>query len=261
MPEFYSGATGNPAASVRDYCSGAYTLHELATNAAKYGALSSLPGRVSLAWELKPASLELHWTESGGPRAQRPSSQGFGTRIVIASIERQLGGQAQFDWRPEGLHCVLSVPRSDKMDPPERANGRRPEHVTAPFIVSGNRVMIVEDEALVAMVVAESLTELGYLVIGPYSRASAAMAAIKDDDIDAAILDVNLGGELVYPLADALVTRAVPFIFVTGYGAESIDRRFANVPILQKPIERLTLQRLFETRQPGAVMPPHAMVN
>ncbi len=239
----------------------ALALHELATNAAKYGALSSMPGRVKLTWELKPDSLELQWTETGGPRAQRPASQGFGTRIVIASIERQLGGQTQFDWRPEGLHCVLSVPRSDKMDPPERAGGRRLDHVTAPFVVSGNRVMIVEDEALVAMVVAESLTELGYSVIGPYSRASAAMAAIKEDEIDVAILDVNLGGELVYPLADALAMRDVPFIFVTGYGAESIDRRFSNVPILQKPIERQTLQRLFETRDDGAVPPPRAMVN
>ena len=239
----------------------ALALHELATNAAKYGALSSIPGRIKLTWELKPSSLELHWTETGGPHAQRPLSQGFGTRIVIASIERQLGGQAQFDWRPEGLHCVLSVPRSDKMEPPERAGGRRSDHVAAPFVVSGNRVMIVEDEALVAMVVAESLTELGYSVVGPYSRASAAMAAIKEDEIDVAILDVNLGGELVYPLAEALTMRAVPFIFVTGYGAESIDRRFANVPILQKPIERQTLQRLFESRPDGALKPPQAMVN
>jgi PAS domain S-box-containing protein len=226
----------------------ALALHELATNAAKYGALSSHSGRVNLTWDLKPDSLELHWVETGGPSAQKPSAQGFGTRIVIASIERQLGGQTGFEWRPEGLHCVLSVPRSYKMEPPDRVNGRRIEHATTPFVVPGNRVMIVEDEALVAMLVAESLTELGYLVVGPYSRASAAMDAIKDDDIDAAILDVNLGGELVYPLADALKTREVPFIFVTGYGAESIDRRFANVPILQKPIERQMLQRLFETR-------------
>jgi PAS domain S-box-containing protein len=237
----------------------ALALHELATNAAKYGALSSLAGRVKLSWELKPGSLDLHWTETGGPGAHPPAAQGFGTRIVIASIERQLGGQASFDWRPEGLHCILSVPRSDKMDPPERMNGRRgPEHILAgaPFVVPGDRVMIVEDEALVAMVVAESLTELGYSVVGPFSRASAAMTAIKDDDIHAAILDVNLGGELVYPLADALALREVPFIFVTGYGAESIDRRFAHVPILQKPIERHTLQRLFHKPQSGLADAP-----
>jgi len=106
-------------------------------------------------------------------------------------------------------------------------------------------VMIVEDEALVAMVVTESLTNLGCSVVGPFSRCSEAMAAIESDEIDAAILDVNLDGEMVYPLADMLAERGVPFIFVTGYGAESIDSRFAHIPVIQKPVERHVLQRIF----------------
>jgi two-component sensor histidine kinase len=88
----------------------ALALHELVTNSAKYGALSMLSGRVSIKWENNADILMLTWEESGGPAVEKPTSRGFGTRSVIASIESQLGGRAEFDWRSEGLVCRLSVP-------------------------------------------------------------------------------------------------------------------------------------------------------
>ena len=227
----------------------ALALHELATNAAKYGALSSMSGGVVLTWELRPGSLIFDWSETGGPAATPPSTPGFGTRIITASIERQLGGTARFDWRPQGLQCTLTVPRSDKIEaaPLAAKGGADPDGALgdAKLVVGAHRVMVVEDEALVAMVLGDHLTELGFSVVGPYSRVTDAIDAVKGEDLDAAVLDVNLGGELVYPVADLLATRGVPFIFVTGYGLESIDRRFANVRVLQKPIEREMLQRVF----------------
>jgi PAS domain S-box-containing protein len=227
----------------------ALVLHELVTNAAKYGALSSLVGKVKLAWTSNGRNIEFAWTESGGPVTSKPASLGFGTRIVLASIERQLGGQVTFDWLPQGLACTFSVPQGDKKDPGYGSARRAAEKdgVAADpnFSISGNRVMVVEDEALVAMVVTESLTTLGCTVVGPFSRCSDAMGAIEADEIDAAILDVNLDGEMVYPLADVLAARGVPFIFVTGYGAESIDPRFLHIPVIQKPVERHVLQRIF----------------
>jgi PAS domain S-box-containing protein len=88
----------------------ALALHELVTNSAKYGALSTLSGRVSIRWEMQGDVLSLAWEETGGPKVQEPTSRGFGTRSVIASIESQLGGQALFEWRSEGLICRLLVP-------------------------------------------------------------------------------------------------------------------------------------------------------
>jgi len=88
----------------------ALALHELVTNSAKYGALSTLSGRLSIGWEMQGDFLQLTWEESGGPVVHKPKSRGFGTRSVIASIESQLGGQALFDWRSEGLICRLLVP-------------------------------------------------------------------------------------------------------------------------------------------------------
>ena len=229
----------------------ALALHELATNAAKYGALSTSAGRVRLIWKLNAGNLVFQWSETGGPAAEAPISPGFGTRIILASIQGQLAGTVNFDWRPEGLQCDMVVPISEAIGPPEvTKNGRR--HATkeiasedTDFVITGRRIMVVEDEALVAMAARDVMTELGFSVIGPFGKVSEAIAALKTGDVDAAILDVNLGGELVYPLADILVAGSVPFIFATGYGAESIDRRYASVPVLQKPIERRALQRIF----------------
>ncbi len=88
----------------------ALALHELVTNSAKYGALSTLSGRLAIKWDVRGDALALTWAEDGGPPVEKPISRGFGTRSVIASIESQLGGKAEFDWRPEGLLCRLSVP-------------------------------------------------------------------------------------------------------------------------------------------------------
>jgi PAS domain S-box-containing protein len=247
----------------------ALALHELVTNAAKYGALSSAAGRVHLGWEMTPGTLVLRWTESGGPETKAPASPGFGTRIITAGIEGQLGGRAEFDWRPEGLQCVLSVPREEMMRAGNGSGAVRPNAEVpnterrAPIGLAGNQILVVEDEALVAMALREALSELGYSVVGPFSRMSEAILALRNARVDAAVLDVNLGGDVVYPLADVLAADQVPFIFVTGYGADEIERRFANVPVLQKPIEPDALQSIFVRRSamPGLHPSQRSMAN
>ncbi len=234
----------------------ALALHELVTNAAKHGALSSETGKVSLHWQLVPEGLQLHWEENGGPRISTPSSRSFGLRVIIASVEQQLGGKAKFEWNPKGLRCSLSIPRSELMRP--RADGGVVVAApTVPAAARGNgagialkpagkpRVLLVEDEALVAMMIQESLSDFGFQVVGPVCSASEAVAAAKSDHFDAAVLDINLGDGLVYKVAEMLAGRGVPFVFVTGYDADSVDARFSNIPILQKPIEREMLQRIF----------------
>jgi PAS domain S-box-containing protein len=88
----------------------ALALHELVTNSAKYGALSTLSGRLSLTWEVQAGVLQMTWEERHGPAVEQPVRHGFGTTSVIASIESQLGGKACFEWRLEGLICRLTVP-------------------------------------------------------------------------------------------------------------------------------------------------------
>jgi PAS domain S-box-containing protein len=227
----------------------ALALHELATNAAKHGALSSERGRVGLCWQLLPHALVLKWTESGGPPIGPPAARSFGLRVIRASIEQQLEGETAFDWDPKGLRCNLSIPRQGTTKSREATNGARISELhssTNGLKVAGKpRVLLVEDEALVAMMIQECLAEFGYQVVGPICTAAEAAARAKDGPLEAAVLDINLGDGAVYPIADILAARGVPFVFVTGYDADSIDARFRKIPILQKPIEREMLKRAF----------------
>jgi PAS domain S-box-containing protein len=222
-------------------------VHELATNAAKYGALCSTAGKVRLKWDLASGGLRLQWIECGGPQVTAPSDTGYGIRVVTASIEGQLGGRVKFEWLAEGLRCTMCVPLEEQMQPANRApNGR--DAAPTEEACSGRltkRLLIAEDEALVAIMMEDLATELGWSVVGPFAKTADALAAAEKDELNAAVLDVSLGGELVYPVAEALAARGVPFVFTTGYGAESIDRRFSRVPVLQKPIDRHVLERMF----------------
>jgi two-component sensor histidine kinase/DNA-binding response OmpR family regulator len=235
----------------------ALALHELATNAAKHGALSSISGKLSLAWQLRPDALVLEWNESGGPPITPPASRSFGLRVIRASIEQQLSGETTFDWDPKGLHCSVSIPRRDAMKARDFAAAPRLASLNgggAALKVTGRpRVLLVEDEALVAMMIQECLGDFGYQVIGPISTATEAAARAKDGNFEAAVLDINLGDGAVYPIAEALTARGVPFVFVTGYDAESVDARFRGVPVLQKPIERDILQKVFVVAAKAAV--------
>jgi two-component sensor histidine kinase len=87
----------------------ALALHELATNAAKHGALATSSGRLLLTWKSESDVLHLDWTETGGRKVRAPKSIGYGVEVITASI-RHLGGNVEFGWRPEGLCCRLSVP-------------------------------------------------------------------------------------------------------------------------------------------------------
>ena len=230
----------------------ALALHELATNAAKYGALSAGSGRVELAWHTKPGQLELIWVEFDGPKITAPSRQGYGSRAIVAGIERQLGGMVNFDWREGGLHCTLCVPYDGSESlkrhtfMPRKIDGVASQTVVPMLDPDEKRVLLVEDEPLVSMMLADMLSAFGHKVDGPYSRFSDAIVAAKTGNLQAGILDVNLGGEKTYAVADILANRNIPFAFVTGYGPDSILSAFSHAPVLQKPIEAAKLHALLQ---------------
>jgi two-component sensor histidine kinase/DNA-binding response OmpR family regulator len=226
----------------------ALALHELATNAAKYGALSIDTGRLQLAWAIGDTALEIEWLETGGPTAAPPSQLGFGLSIVRSSIEAQFRGGVAYDWRPEGLCCRLSIPRAQIVNPePESQVAKiaaKPQAIERPRSLAGKHLLMVEDEFLVGMMAKKTLEQLGAKVSGPYARLADGIAAARSERFDGALLDFNLAGELAEPLADLLLARGVPFAFVTGYQRDSIDRRYATVPLLQKPVEPDALEQV-----------------
>jgi PAS domain S-box-containing protein len=227
----------------------ALALHELATNAAKYGALSQPSGRLQVSWSLANARLELQWIERGGPAPGQVEPGGFGLRVIKASVEGQLDGKVEFDWRQDGLRCSLSVPLQAKPEVFPNTDGpaERPDANGAPPFEIGprRRVLLVEDETLIAMMMEGLLRDLDLEVIGPFGTVGDALDAVRHEAIDAALLDINLGGEMAYPIARLLEANKVPFVFMTGYGAETIALPFSNVRVFQKPLERELLRKLF----------------
>jgi PAS domain S-box-containing protein len=230
----------------------ALSLHELATNAAKYGALSVSSGVLNLSWEVQPKTLRFEWREWGGP-VPHPSPRGFGMKLINTSIEQQLDGKVEFEWDQDGLGCVITIPReeSEKLHMQSAPDWLQVENPKIPEKFIGSRVLLVEDEVIVAMMMQELLTGLGSSVVGPFTTTATALAAANRENFDVAILDITLGKEPVYPVAEVLAWRGLPFIFVTGYDVDSIDERFRHVPIVQKPVSEAELRRIFAMSDPA----------
>jgi DNA-binding response OmpR family regulator len=108
-------------------------------------------------------------------------------------------------------------------------------------VLEGIRVLVVEDEFLVATLIEDMLMAAGCVVAGPIPRISEALDAVDRGTFDAAVLNVNLGGDRVYPVADALSRRSVPFVFITGYGTGVLSGEHAERPRLCKPFKMADL--------------------
>lgn len=113
--------------------------------------------------------------------------------------------------------------------------------------LTGLKILLVEDEAMIAMLVEDMLTDSGATVVGPAGGVKAALEAISSEQIDGALLDVNLGGEQSFDVADALARRRIPFVFVTGYGGQGVRERYPDAPTLQKPFVTSDLERALST--------------
>lgn len=197
----------------------ALALHELATNAVKHGALSVSGGMVGVYWRITGTStsrcLELDWIEQGGPPVVEPSRRGFGS-ILIERMPQELDGTVTLRFLPRGVTCGITMPAAEIT-----AEG---SVLPEPFVAKpagavalrGRRVLLVEDSALVAMESMQALEEAGCQVQTAGDLA-AALALARTADVDAAVLDVNLNGEMVFPAAYALRERHIPFLFLTGY--------------------------------------------
>lgn len=209
-------------------------LHELATNAVKYGALSGADGTLDVRWSVTDGVLSLCWQEGGCRGIAAPVRRGFGTKIIAGSIQKASGGTAEFEWLPQGLRFTMTMNCAQDI-PAVRPGDAEAADPTGP---ARKRVLVVEDEALVGMLTLNMVREMGYAALGPMTTIADANAAIGKDVFDVAVIDLNLNGLPAYPLADALHDRGVPFVFVTGYAPDSVDGRFSHIPIIQKPIPR-----------------------
>jgi CheY-like chemotaxis protein len=109
------------------------------------------------------------------------------------------------------------------------------------------RVLIVEDDVMIRMLIEDMLADLGFAVAAQAAKVHEALAAVNSTDIDVAILDVNLSGETTGPVAEALAARGTPFVFATGYGEHGLPEQFRDRPLLKKPFQIDGLKRMLDT--------------
>jgi CheY-like chemotaxis protein len=109
--------------------------------------------------------------------------------------------------------------------------------------LNGLRVLVVEDEAAISMLLEDMLTDFGCAVVGPAARLNSAIEMAQSESFDIAILDVNLAGESIYPVAELLSERKHPFVFSTGYGGAGIKDPYRDRPVVQKPFSQQDLKR------------------
>lgn len=211
----------------------AMVLHELAINAATYGALSVEGGQLTLGWRLDQIGgrtiVELVWAETGGPAVAAPAAPGFGSTAVRGAIEHQLDGEIDVDWAMSGVTCRIAFPAAGNVSPEQpvvapQDDDQKVNSANSPDLdLTGKRVLIVDDEALVALTLKEAVEKFGSSAVELASTTSAAMASIRQHAPDLAILDVNLSGAKSTPVARVLRGLGIPFIYCTGY-AEPADQ-------------------------------------
>ena len=225
----------------------AMLLHEFATNAAKYGSLSRRSGSVAVAWTIigTKGGLRLTWRERGGPPVVPPVHAGFGSTLVRNLAQRQLAGKIRFDWHPRGLRCSLELP-SSCLAPAAVKPVETVSHLPAsPDRPHGRvKVLIVEDEVLVALSLKRTLGDLGYAVVGPAVNLEEAWTLARTSPSDIALLDVNIQGETVLPLAESLAAAGHAIVFCSGYGdLPKLEGALAGAQTVGKPPAPLELAR------------------
>lgn len=216
----------------RDALNLGLVLHELATNAQKYGALSSScpAGHLEIRWDVIGGTvpeLELNWRESGVSGIELSEHKGFGTRLIERSLAGT-GGEVLLNMAVDGLHCSIRLPL-------ERAGAVSMGKATSGAARRAKRILVIEDEPLISMELEQLLISTGFTVVGPVGTVSKALEAVAIESFDAALLDANLGGQPVDEIAAALTQKNVPFAFATGHDRDGLPRRYAAAPILRKP--------------------------
>lgn len=221
----------------------ALVVHELATNAVKYGALGQPRGRLDVAWSHDAACDEwrITWRESGGPAVTPPRSRGFGSVLLERGFPHELGGATHAHFHPGGLEMIMRLPCRHVRPAPEMETPDAPpdsSHAVPPKEnpVLDADILLVEDQFLIAMEAESAIEEINIGQVRTVASVYEAMNAISTRVPDVAILDVNLGGENSLEVARTLRARGVPFIFATGYADRTmIPPELRDVPVERKP--------------------------
>ena len=141
--------------------------------------------------------------------------------------------------RSLGINDMKSAARKRHRRPREIFEAHRPPR--------GKRVLVVEDDAMVCMMLEDMLGELGYIIAAEAARIDGALEALRTGEFDLAILDINVGGEAISPVAEALAARGTPFVLATGHAERDLPELYRGRPMLAKPFRLDSLERMLQS--------------
>ncbi len=229
------------------YMSLALVVHELATNARKYGALSQASGRLAVHWEVdRNGALCIDWRESGGPATAEPTRRGFGSRVIAEALAHELQGRTEVQYLPGGLQARLVIPRGF-----ERAAGAAVDSAGLLAVETLQRgaplsVLLVEDDLVIALTVEAMLAQLGCTDVIRVGRAPDALALLAERSFDIAMIDVDLGDHTSESIADRLAELGIPLVVASGHAqTDHLPAALRGHPSICKPYGALDVQRAF----------------
>ncbi|MEM7565601.1 MAG: HWE histidine kinase domain-containing protein [Pseudomonadota bacterium] len=221
----------------------ALVIHELVTNANKYGALSNDEGLVRVSWREDESGLHFNWREVGGPSVSPPERKGFGRSLIERAIPYEFDGTVEMDFAPAGVRLGFFLPTGTLAEVDETVSLKPSLPARDVSNEAASKVaLLVEDNAILAMDMQDTLDKIGFGKVETVGTIAAALALLEKKRFDLAVLDMNLRGEVSYDIAETLLEKAIPFIFVTGYGSHfDMPSHLAHITILSKPVNEATL--------------------
>ena len=217
----------------------ALIVHELMTNCVKHGALSVTGGRIDVSIKSADQGVMISWTETGGPKTQTPTRQGFGLGLIESAVPYELDGKSEIEFRPEGLHAEfwlplkLVTPLSEAMAArPHKSTRHRPKKNQFP-----KNILLVEDSLMLAIDMSDMLKGIGAETVEKAASVAQAKDCLIKFTPDFAVLDISLRDEESFEVAELLIQQKVPFCFATGYGSEyPVPERLKGHLVLTKPV-------------------------
>ncbi len=218
-------------------------IHEMMTNAAKYGALSTPLGQLRIHWKLLPTGeCEISWLETGGPVVVQPTRTGFGTKLIRSSFEYDLRGKVHIEHRSTGLFATFVIPASSVAAADIEQPDVKAMQAPALLPLDHASILVVEDQSLIAMDVEDTLRSMGAEDVRLAGDPEEALQMLLTFRPQVAILDFNLGSITSETVAEQLTALGIPFIFMTGYSDHSsIPESLRQIDVVRKPINDVAL--------------------
>jgi len=216
----------------------ALLLHEMITNSAKYGSLSDSRGRIEVATNFEASGhLRINWAEHDGPPVKPPLRRGFGSTVIEQSVRHGLKGDVMIEYAFTGLRANFLIPGAfvRQYERPSKASLQSELPAISSHAVPED-VLLVEDNMIIALDTEGMLRSMGVTTVRVTASVAEALRLISEQSPGFALLDVNLGNETSFAIADKLMELGLPFIFTSGYGESIVfGGKYAHVQRMRKP--------------------------